>query len=178
MKITIFLGSLFLLASGCRRKLPDIDDQYIHINMIRNQRTTLPLIFRKNQPYVECTINGKKAVMLIDTGSTGVSLFRDRIERFGVKVVGMTTDKVHTAGGSMRFEKGDELTLTFTDTLSARIKYPTIFPNISFNADGIIGTGFLNELHSVINFSSKTITLGAESGAQNSSPKATDKNTP
>ena len=176
MKIAILLGCLFLMASSCRRDPPDIDDQYIYL--IRNQRTTLPLAIWKHQPHIECTINGNKAVMLIDTGSTGISLFCDRIERFGVKVVGMTTKEVSTAGGSLRFEKGDEFTLTFNDTLSARVKYPSIVPNPSPYADGLIGAGFLGELHSVINFSSKTITLGGVDGTQSHSLKATDEATP
>ncbi len=176
MKIAIFLGCLFLMASGCRRDLPDADSQNIYV--ISNQRTTLPLVIRNHQPHVECTINGNKAVMLIDTGSSGISLFRDKIERFGVKVVGMTTKEVNTAGGSLRFEVGDEFTLTFTDTLSARIEHPTIVPGSSLYADGIIGASFLGELHSVINFYNKAITLGAAGGTPNNSLKATDEATP
>ena len=176
MKIAILLGCLFLMASGCRRDLPDVDDQNIYV--ICNQRTTLALVIRNHQPHVECTINGNKAVMLIDTGASGILLFRDRIERFGVKVVGMTTKEVYTAGGSLRFEVGDECTLTFTDTLSARIEHPSIVPNPSPYADGIIGAGLLGELHSVINFGNKAITLGAANGTPNHSQKATDEATP
>jgi hypothetical protein len=178
MKIAILLGCLFLMVSGCRRDQPDTDLQNQNIYIIQNQRTTLALVIRKHQPHVECTINGKKAFMLIDTGSTGVSLYRDKIDRFGVKVIGMTKNKVSTAGGALKFEIGDELTLTFNDSLSARIEHLSIVPHSSGSADGIIGAGFLEKLHGVIDFPSKAVTLGGDSGTPNHSLKATDEATP
>ena len=162
MKITsILFGCMFLILLGCDRDLPVVDQQDIYI--IENQRTTLPLIFRKDEPHVECMINGKKAVMLIDTGSTGVLLFSGRLDNFGVKIIGVTSDEVYTAGGSLKFEVGDECTLTFADTLSARIEHPYIVPNPSRHADGIVGSKLLQGLHCVINFCKKTISLGQHS---------------
>ena len=178
MKNAIILGCLLLMASGCRRDQPDDDLQNQNIYIINNQRTTLALVIMKHQPHVECTINGKKAFMLIDTGSTGVSLYRDKIERFGVKVIGMTKNKVKTAGGALKFEIGDELTLTFNDSLSARIEHLSIVPHSSGSADGIIGAGFLEKLHGVIDFPSKSVTLGGADGTQKSSLKTTEEAAP
>lgn len=161
--ITIFFGCMLLMSLGCDSEPPIVDEQNIYV--IENQRTKLALIFRNDVPHIECMINGRKAVMLIDTGSTSVSLFSNTFEKFGVKIVGVTRDEVHTAGGSAKWEMGDECMLVFADTLSARIEHPTIVPNPSRYADGIIGSKLLRGLHGVIDFCEKTISLGKHGGA-------------
>jgi hypothetical protein len=153
-----------LTISGCRRDQPVIDHQDVYI--LRNKRTSLTYTASDHIPHVECTINGKKAVVAIDTAASCVFLFRDRMEKFGVNVVGTSKNEFNTAAKSLKLEIGDKFTLTFNDELSVRIEYPHILPGPSSLADGIVGASLLDALDSVINFHSKTIILGAEKNTE------------
>jgi predicted aspartyl protease len=52
------------------------------------QIASIPVIFRHNKPLVEVTINGQKALMLADTGSTRSVLFTKPAQALGLNPVG------------------------------------------------------------------------------------------
>jgi len=161
MKMIVTLLSTMLMTSVCYGNSQEIEGE--SINIVKNQQVILPLSIVNHGPHVECKINGKKAIMMIDTGTPGVCLFNDRFKKFGINVIGMTKSDVHTAAESMKFEVADKMTLTFAEAIVAQISHPIILPIPShFLADGLIGSGFLAALNGTIDFRSNTIVLGEE----------------
>lgn len=110
-------------------------------------------------PIIKCTINGKKARLLIDTGATSSFLDLNQRGKYDFKISKSDAD-VAGIGGSRDIYRVKDLVLKFGHS---EIKHTFKATDLSDVAKvkhivGIIGTDFLKKRNAMINYKDKFIT--------------------
>ena len=139
----------------------------------------VPLELVNELPVVRCRLNGKEAVLWVDTGSHAICLYEDRLASFGLKVTSEEDWPQYTAGGlQTRTRFCNEFLLAFKDGLNLEVSgaacLPTAGRSPGNDVDGLLGVKIMRALNGVIDLgaSNMTFTVKAapKSGPANSSP--------
>ncbi len=123
----------------------------------------VPLELVNELPVVRCRLNGKEAVFYVDTGSHAISLYEDRLARFGLKVTSEENWPQYTASGHVtRTRFCNEFNLAFKD-LSLEISGAACLPaagrSPGHEVDGLLGAKIMRALNGVIDLGASKITF-------------------
>lgn len=142
----------------------------------------IPFEFLNEMPVITCQLNGKSAVLYLDTAAGGVPffLYEDRLAEFGLTVTSEKDHPSYTAGGRLKTTRYcGAFTLTLQDGLSIKVSGASCLPAdgkapANRAVAGILGVLTMNTLNAVIDFEANTITFNVKpasnkSGAANGS---------
>jgi hypothetical protein len=138
----------------------------------------VPLEMSNELPIVRCRLNGKEAVLYVDTGSHAISLYEDRLARFGLKVTSEEDWPQYTTGGLVtRTRFCNEFLLAFKDGLNLEASGAACLPAAGRSpgqeVDGLLGVKIMRALNGVIDLGASKITFAVKaapkSGAANGS---------
>jgi len=142
------------------------------INIIKSESVEIPIIIQKDKvPIIECTINGQKAKLLLDTGCNRMSIFDNKIDKFGIK---LTDSHAHSyrADGKKLYKVGDKMSVTIGGAVHLDVHNITIVSGTpDNNIDGLFSVILMIGLQSHIDFTSDTLKI-------NLVTKHNKKNTP
>ncbi len=134
----------------------------------------VPLELLNELPVVRCRLNGKEAVLYVDTGSHAISLYEDRLAGFGLKVTSEEDWPQYTAGGHVtRTRFCNEFNLAFKD-LSLEISGAACLPaagrSPGHEVDGLLGAKIMRALNGVIDLGASKITFAMKAAPKGSAP--------
>ena len=161
MKFKLLAACLIFVLLGCNKNNQPYHTEQ-NINVVLSGKIEIPIKIEHHMPVVECIINDKKARMILDTAASVVCIFEDKIDKFGIKVVGRRDTSGYTAEGfkKRRGRVGDKIKILFEDKIIIDIEYLSILPKHPHDVDGIISAPLLSILNGIIDFTNKRLVLG------------------
>jgi len=129
------------------------------VKVVGNKRT-IPFSMAKGVPIITCTLNGRGARLLIDTGASLNVLEKSYSKHYKFTVWRQKGGEVSGIGGASSMLGVSKVSLVID-----RVETPLPFKAISFNGVqkklgvvGVIGSKFFKDKNAVICYESKTIT--------------------
>ncbi len=108
------------------------------------QIAAIPVVFRHNRPLVEVSINGHKARMLADTGSSKTILFAQAVEALGLHPVGSDVDFMGV-GGTRRAKEVTVSELGFGGSTARNLRLFVLDGAMGGDVAGVFGFDLLGQ---------------------------------
>ena len=112
-------------------------------------------------------MNGKLAILYVNTACQPICLYQDRLARFGIKAAGQKDYPRYTASGYVEktsFSGG--FLLTFKDGLEIEVSGAPCFPGggrePSHDVDGILGVKVMKALNAVVDLRAGKLILAVD----------------
>lgn len=117
----------------------------------------IPLAFLDDIPVVRCRLNGKEAMLYVDTACQPICLYADRLARFGINAGGPVDYPRYTALGHVeKTSLTGGFLLTFNDGLGMAVSCGPCLPSDGRDprqdVDGILGVRVMKVLNAVVDF--------------------------
>jgi predicted aspartyl protease len=141
--------------------------------MIR--KTTLPVevLLIEDAGYhllVKAKVNGKSAVLLIDTGASKTVFDKDKVQRFVSESSFTSLGKLSTGLGTAKMQTHSALLKKFQIGSLMLLQFETIVINLSHvnqtyarldlpEIDGVLGSDLMLKYHALIDYKKKQLTL-------------------
>jgi hypothetical protein len=127
----------------------------------------IPLEFLDDIPVVRCQLNGKLAILYVDTACQPICLYADRLARFGINAGAEVDYPRYTALGHVektRFTGG--FLLTLKDGLGMEVSGAPCLPDggrdPNHDVDGILGVKVMKALNAVVDLRALKLILAVE----------------
>ncbi|MGA2866355.1 MAG: hypothetical protein ABSF95_17920 [Verrucomicrobiota bacterium] len=124
----------------------------------------IPLEFLDDIPVVRCQLNGKLAILYVDTACQPICLYADRLARFGINAGAQVDYPRYTALGHVeRTSFTGGFLLTFKDGLGMEVSGVPCLPgggrDPNHDVDGILGVKVMKVLNAVVDFRAGKLVL-------------------
>lgn len=144
------------------------EDLKVSVQWPEGKRTIqIPIEFLDDTPIVRCRLNGKEAVLLVDTGCQPICLYEDRLNRHGLKVTAEKDHPRYTASGRVASTRYcGRFLLTCSEGLSMDVSGAPCVPGEgrqpSHEVDGLLGVKIMKALNGVIDLEAGKITFAVK----------------
>ncbi len=153
-----------------------VEDQQITVQWPQGTNAIkVPFELLDDIPVVRCQLNGKPSFLYLDMARQPISLYQDRLARFGLQAGAGENDLHDTGGGHIeRIGFCGGFILTFPDGLSMAVSRAPCMPGggrVSHHeVDGVLGVKIMKALNGVIDLQAGTIIFTVKAAPNKSGP--------
>ncbi|MFC1498285.1 aspartyl protease family protein [Verrucomicrobiota bacterium] len=162
--LILLTAKVIISLSGCYTPILTYalpENRWQVINIIKSKSIEIPMTIGEehNLPSIECTINGQKARLMLDTGANTMGIFKNKIDKFGIKIIGRKD--AYTPEGKKSFDIGNKMIVSIGGEVHLEVQNISILHGLpdDNNVDGILCATLMKVLQSHIDFKSDILKI-------------------